>query len=343
MDENKPKNQSSDEIDLSQVFKWIGNGFRKFGNSILSSIAALRNLFFTNKIFFGIIITSGLMLGILFSEILSKKYYKSSMILSCDYLNRRIVESTIDKLNLLCSEVERDGLAKELNISVGVAKNILKFEAKSFVSEEDVLELEILKEQLSNVAKDKQDLVSKILTKLEIGNKNRFQISILILDPDVIVNLDGAIVNYFKSEDFVRRRIEINKSTLLEKKEKLIQESKRLDSLKSVLFRSFDNMSKQSKQGSNNVILSEKPLTDPLSVFNQDLAFYDQIQSIDRTLYIQPDFEVIDGFTSFKEPDNTSLPKVLVISFLISFLAGYLFLGLYKFDRYLAKLSKESN
>ena len=99
----------------------------------------------------------------------------------------------------------------------------------------------------------------------------------------------------------------------------------------------------QSKQGSNNVILSEKPLTDPLSVFSQDLSFYDQIQAIDRSLYLQPDFEVIDGFTAFKEPESASLPKILVISFIISWLAGYLILGLYKFDSYLAKLSKESN
>lgn len=343
MDENKPKNQSSDEIDLSQVFKWIGNGFRNFGNSILRGIAGLRSVFFENKKFFGLVIISGLSLGALYSELLSKKYYKSSMILSCDYLNRRIVESTIEKLNLLCGEVEREGLAKELNISVVIAKSILKFESKPFISEYDILELEILKEQLANVAKDKQDVVSKVLAKLEIGNKNSFQISMLITDPEVVSNLDSAIVNYLKSNDFVKKRLDITKSTLLQRKDKLLQESVRLDSLKSVLFRSFDNMTKQSKQGSNNVILSEKPLTEPLSVFSQDLSFYSEIQAIDTRLYLQPDFEVVDGFTAFKEPESASLAKILVIAFFISWLAGYLFLGLYKFDRYLAKLSKESN
>ena len=343
MDENKPKSQSSDEIDLSQVFKWIGNGFRNFGNSILKGIAGLRNVFFENKRFFVVVIISGLALGFSYSEFLNKKYYKSSMILSCDYLNRRIVESTIDKLNLLCGEVEREGLSKELNIPVTTAKNILKFESKPFVSEGDIVELEVLKEQLSSLAKDKQEVVTKVLAKLEIGNKNTFQISILITDPDIVSKLDSAIVKYLKSNDFVKRRLEITKVNLLERKQKLLQESVRLDSLKSVLFRSFDNMTKQSKQGSNNVILSEKPLTEPLSVFSQDLSFYSEIQAIDTRLYLQPDFEVIDGFTAFKEPESASLPKILVISFIISWLAGYLILGLYKFDSYLAKLSKESN
>ncbi len=343
MDENKSKNQSSDEIDLSQVFKWIGNGFRNFGNSILGGLAGLRSIFFENKKFFGLIIISGLTIGSLYSELLTKKYYKSSMILSCDYLNRRIVESTIEKLNLLCNEVEREGLSKELNIPVATAKNILKFESKPFVSEGDIVEMEVLKEQLNNVAEAKKDVVKKVIAKLEVDNKSAFQISMLITDPDAVSNLDSAIVNYLKSGDFVKRRIEIRKSNLLQKKEKLIQESKRLDSLKSVLFRSFDNMAKQSKQGSNNVILSEKPLTDPLSVFSQDIAFYDQILAIDQSLYLQPDFEVIDGFTSFKEPESASLAKILVISFLASWLAAYIILGFYKFDRYLAKLSKESN
>ena len=135
MEENKPKVQSSDEIDLSQIFKWIGNGFRNFGNSILNGLAELRSVFFGNKKFFGLIIIAGLTIGGLYSELLSEKYYKSSIILSCDYLNRRIVESTIEKLNLLCEEAEREGLAKELDIPVTTAKSILKFESKPFVSE----------------------------------------------------------------------------------------------------------------------------------------------------------------------------------------------------------------
>ena len=343
MDENKPKNQSSDEIDLSQVFKWIGNGFRNFGNSILSGLAGLRSTFFGNKKFFALVIISGLTIGGLYSEFLGKKYYKSSMILSCDYLNRRIVESTIEKLNLLCGEAEREGLAKELSIPIAIAKNILKFESKAFVSEADIVELEVLKEQLNNVAEAKKEVVKKVISKLEIHNKSAFQISMLITDPNVVQNIDSSIVNYLKSDDYVKRRIEVTKTNLLQKREKLLRESKRLDSLKSVLFRSFDNMAKQSKQGSNNVILSEKPLTDPLSVFTQDLDFYNQIQYIDTKLYLQPDFEVVDGFTAFKEPESASLPKILAISFLVSWLLGYLFLGLWKFDKYLAKLSKEQN
>ena len=71
--------------------------------------------------------------------------------------------------------------------------------------------MEVLKEQLNNVAEAKKDVVKKVISKLEIDNKSAFQISILITDPDVVNNLDSAIVDYLKSDPYVKRRIEITK------------------------------------------------------------------------------------------------------------------------------------
>lgn len=341
MDENKAKTTSSDEIDLSQLFRWIGNGFRNFGQGILTILANLRFTFFNNKLLFGIIILAGLVLGAFYSEVLKKKFYKSSMILSCNYLNSRIINNTIDKLNLLCSEQGRSGLAEELNIDIATAKNILLFEAKPFVSERELVESELLKEQLNNVAEAKKDLVAKVIAKIEIENKSAFLIEVKVYDPEVIKNLEQALVRYLKNNTYVKNRIEANHATLVERKNKLLRESRKLDSLKTVLFENFSAMAKQSGQGSNNVILSDKYLTNPLEVFSQDLSLHAQIQNIDYALSVKPDFEVIDGLTSFKEPDSASLIKILAISFLVSWIAGYLFIGLFKFDRYLASLTKE--
>src|SRR5687767_4389864 len=94
----RPKN--SDEIDLTQFFRWIGRGFNRVGNSILYSLATLRNLFFEHRLFFSLIIISGLIVGVIYSELLNKKFYKSTMVLSCDYLNTQILKNTIEKLNL---------------------------------------------------------------------------------------------------------------------------------------------------------------------------------------------------------------------------------------------------
>jgi len=342
MDDNKVKSTNSDEIDLSQLFRWIGKGFSNFGQDVIKSIANLRHLFFKNKLFFGSIIFVGMVSGTLLSEVFIDKQYASSMIISCDYLNNRILDNTVEKLNLLCEEKERTGLANELNIDIATAKNIQEFSARAFVSEKDLVEIEVLKEQLNNVAEEKKDLVAKIISKIEIENKNAFLIEVKVLDPDIIKNLETALVNYIKNNSFVQNRIKANALTLLERKSKLQRESRKLDSLKAVLFDNYASMAKENNRpGSNNVILSDKYLTNPLDVFRQDLDIHQQIQGIDYQLSVKPDFEIVDGLTSFKEPDSVSLPKVLVISFFSSWILGYLILGLFKFDRYLASLSKE--
>jgi hypothetical protein len=332
----QPQN-SNDEIDLRQLFAAIGNFFSGIGRGILHFLASLRRIALNNKILFVSIVLIGQIIAAGYSEILKKKFYKTTMILNSEYLNRRIVENTIDKLALLCFEREREGLATELKIDKAVAKNIVDFEVLPFVSETDVIEMEVLKEQLANVAQEKKDLVTKITEKLEIENKHSFQISVKVYDPEIVKGLEVSLIEYFRSNDFIKKRIESTKKNLLERKAKLAKESKKLDSLKAVIYLNFAQIASQSR-GSNNVILGDKYLTDPLNVFKEDLTLNAEILEIDKKLYLQPDFELVDGFTVFKEPDSASLVKIMAIAFGLSFVGFYLIVGLWKFDRYLDKI-----
>jgi hypothetical protein len=334
--DSRPKN--GDEIDLTQFFSWVGRGFSRLGNSILYGLATLRNLFFNNRLFFFGVILLGLILGAMYSELLKKKYYKTTMVLSCDYLNTQILENTIDKLNLLCQEEEREGLAEALTIDQTTAKNIQRFDFKPFVSEDDVVEMEVLRTQLNNVAPDKKEIVEKVMEKLKIENKNAYEISVLVYNPDVVKALEKALVNYFKNTEYIKRRIDINKANQTQLKGKLVRESKKLDSLKIVLLQNYQAMAKATR-GSNNVTVGEEKMTDPLEVFKQDLEINKEILEIEHDLYIQPDFEVVEGFTTFKQPESASLFKILFMAFWASFAMGYLIIGAWRFDQLLARYS----
>jgi flagellar biosynthesis chaperone FliJ len=340
MDPNK--SSSSDEIDITQFFRWIGSGFRRFGNGILYGLAGLRRLFVTNLLFFSIMMAVGMVIGVAYSGFLEKKHYTSSMIIKCDYLNMRIVQNSIDKLNLLCNEKDKTGLAEALNIDIATAKNIVKFEARNFVSENDRVEIEVLKEQLANLAADKQDLVNKVIGKIELGNRQSYYIMVQVYDPDVVKRLEEAIINHFRNNEYVSKRIERNERSLLARKQKLVRESRKLDSLKGVLFENFQSMAKQSREGSNNVILSDKYLMDPLEVFKEDLNLNNEIRAIDDELFIKPSFELVDGLTTFRKPDNFSLKMAIALSLVGSILGGYILLGLWKFNLYLARLDPAS-
>jgi hypothetical protein len=339
MEPTKQEGKPSDEIDLSQFFRWIGNGLSRMGKSILYGLASLRNSFFSNKLFFAGIIIFGLVLGGVYSALLKKEYYKTSMVLSCDYLNTQILENTINKLNLLCQEKAREGLVEELAIDLALAKNIQRFEYRSFVSEDDVVEMEVLKTQLNSVAPDKKEVVDKVLEKLKIDNKNAYEISAYIYNPDVIRSLEKKLVNYFFSDPYIKRRVEINKTNLTKRKNKLISEGNKLDSLKAVLYKNYDQLSKTSR-GSGNVILGDEKLSNPIDIYREDLNLYRQLEEVEEDLYIQPDFEVVEGFTTFKQPESDSLAKTLFIAFWVSILMGYLIIGAWKFDRLLASYDR---
>jgi hypothetical protein len=331
--QNDPKN--SDEIDLTQFFRWIGQGFSNVGAAFIAGLAGLRNIFFNNRVFFAGIILLGLALGAAYSELLKKKFYKSTMVLSCDYLNTQILENTIEKLNLLCEEEEREGLSELLSIDQVTAKDIQKFEFYPFISEDDVVEMEVLREQLNNVASEKKDVVDKVLQKLTVVNKNAYQISALVYEPEVVKPLEKALINYFRNNEYIKRRIAITKVNLNMRRQKLVSDSRKLDSLKTVLYQNYQTLGKTSR-GSNNVILGEESLTNPLDVFKQDLELNKEILEIDQKLYVEPDFELVDGFTTFKEPESASLPKILIIAFFISWVMGYLIIGAWRFDQLLA-------
>lgn len=341
MTEDQKKPTSSDEIDLGVLFSKIGDFFKNIGLGTLRFLALLRRVPLENKTLFIAMILFGGIIGLSYAVFLKKKFYSTTMILSSDYLNNRIAVNIIDKINLLAEEKEKHGLARELQISDSLASNILEFEVKPFVAESDLIELEVLKEQLKNASQESknQKIVDQVIQRIQIENRHAFEITVKVLNPTVISELQNALIKYFRNSDYIKKRIEINKINLSERKLKLSADSRKLDSLKAVIYANYKNMADQSRQGSNNVILSDKSVTNPIEVYNQDLSIYDQLQYVEKSLYLQADFELIDGFAEFSEPSSDSLQKTIVIAMFIGFVFAYVLFALFTFNKYLAKLS----
>lgn len=333
----QPDNQtkSSDEIDLGALFAKIGDFFRNIGHGFILILATLRNTPLQNKALFSIILVISGALGYTYSSFLKKKFYESSMILSSDYLNKRIVDNAIGKLNLLAGEEGAKGLSDALHISDTLASSIVKFEARPFVAENELIEIEVLKEQLKNAQLKNQTVVDKVVKRIEIENQHAFEFSVRTLNPTVVKPLQDALVKYFKENDYIKKRIQINHEMLTGRKTKLQKESRKLDSLKKIIYSNYKTMSER-PQGSNNVILSDKTVTNPIEVFTEDMTLYDQLQAVERGIFLQPDFEVIDGFTEFNQPASAGRLKIILTAILIGFGMSYLIVALRRLDKYLA-------
>jgi len=339
MNEDKKSSLQSDEIDLGHLFAKIGDFFRGLAMWLVRLLALLRSTPLNNKVLFLSLIVLSASTGFIYFSFLKKRFYESKMILSSEYLNMRIVDSSIDKLNLLAEEISTSGLANELKIQDSLAANIVKFEARPFVSETDVIELEVLKEQLKNAqVNNNKEVIEQVINRIEIENRHAFEFSIRTYNPTIIKPLQEALVNYFRNNDYVKKRIEITKTTLTQRKAKIERELPKLDSLKRVIYANYKNMAEQSRQGSNNVILSDKAVTDPIEIWNQDIALYEQKLYTEKQLYLQPDFEIVDGFTEFSEPSSASLSKVVGIAIAIGLALGYVIVGLISLNKYLATI-----
>jgi hypothetical protein len=335
MDQQKP---TSEEIDLGQVFKKIGEGFKSAGIGTLRFIATLRRIPLENKFSFVGIITVSVILAIAYSSLLKKNYYESTMILSSQYLNKRLVDNTIAKLDILAEEDDKKELARLFNIPDTLALIIEGFEARPFISENDLIEVEILKEQLRNAQNDETNklAIEDVMKRIEVENRHSFEITIRTLNPSVIPNLQDALVGYFRNNAYVKRRIEINKLNLKQKKEKLINDLEKMDSLKRIIYANYKTMAEQGRAGSNNVILSDRAVTNPVEIYAQDLDLYEKLQAVDRELYLQPDFEVVDNFTAFSEPASTSTPRMILYALMLGILVAYLDVALRTFNTYLS-------
>jgi len=340
--DNQRSNTPQDDIDLGRLFTRIGDGIRSAWLGLMRLLALIRRVPFENKLSFVAIIGASVVIGFTFTYFLRKNYYESTMILSSNYLNKRLTESTMDKLNQLSREKSKGGLAKALNLKDTLADNIIGFEVRPFVSENDIIELEVLKEQLktaqATATNSNKTVIDQVINRIEIENRHAFEITVRTLNPTVIPNLQEAIVGYFRTSAYIKKRIEINKINLEKRRTKLLSDVAKLDSLKKIIYQNYRSMAEQARQGSNNVILSDKSVTDPINIYETDRLTYDQLQDVERQLYLQPDFERLEGFTEFSEPANPSVLRMIFYSVLIGIVIAYVDVALRSFNRYLANL-----
>ena len=306
-------------------------------------IVSFRRTTIKHKVLLIIIGVIGVGASIGINQILDP-YFETTLLLNSSYYKGRLIENNIEKLSLLCEEPERTGLAATLGIPVEFALKIMDFEAVPFVTEAEITNLEVLKEQLKGI-KVEDNSINEIVELLRIENKSSYEITILVYDNTIITDLEKPILDYFRKNPYLNKRLEANKTTLQKKKIKISSDLAKLDSLKELLQNNMEALADRTREGegSNNVILAEDNLINPLSVFRESINLYDEVLEIERKLELEAEFEVIDGFTMFSKPDSPGLIKTVFFGFWISIGLGYLIIMLISINKYLGAIEKRTS
>ena len=312
--ESRKGPSSIDEIDLSKLFTAIGKGISQF----FKGIFRLFFLFIDTAISKFKIILALTIIGALagFAYYLQiKSFYESRMTLSSAYYQGQFLNNSIKNLDRLCNEGNYRVLSNLLNINQAKAKTFKSMEVEKMISPNLQMLINIYKNQVGGQRK----IDSMILNH----NDSTFQIKVQVYDTTSLVGLDTVLVNYIKNNEFVNKRIAIERKNLLNRKAKLIRESKNLDTLKSNIAKSYIATG-LGKEGTN-VTLNDKE-TDPINIYREDFRIYEQQLKIDRLLYINSEIEIIDSFITFGKPASETLDKQIIKGILGGLVLAFLYI-----------------
>lgn len=215
-----PNNQNStDEIDLGQLFKLIGNGLAKIFHFILRVFLYIKKHIL---IIVGLIIT-GLALGLGLNTIVSKKL-KTEVIVKPQLESKNYLYDVID-------EIQSNILAKDTlffnslgiqgidfsGLEVSIARVV-----EGGSSESDLQYLELLQ------SFENTDAISDIV-RAELQNKSSFnhRITFLYKDPDFGVEFAKKIIAYINKNNYFKELIDVyrsNASYRIEENQKLLKQ-----------------------------------------------------------------------------------------------------------------------
>jgi hypothetical protein len=162
MSENSSEKQVSEEVDLGQLFKLIGNGFKNFFNFIGSILKGIYNLlllimlhFHKRILWYAIAIVIGLVAGY-FLDKDKEPTYSAQMFIETNYRSSRQVYEVITDLNQL-AEVDKDSieLSKRLGLTINEASNL-----KGFYIEPDIDKNNLMKQFVDY--KNELDSISRL-------------------------------------------------------------------------------------------------------------------------------------------------------------------------------------
>jgi hypothetical protein len=242
----------------------------------------------------------------------------------------------------MCNEDDLKRLSAILSLDPEAASAIKSIRAVPFMSSEERITFEFLKEKIKTITEvdnSFRSLAGEISTLMESNNSNTYIISAELYDQSYASSLEKGLLTFLVNDKYISKRIEDRRQTLEQRARKLSMELSALDSLKHLVNNNFLRLNQLTREGSNNVILSDKMGLDPISIYQKDLDIFNDLLSVKSELFLKNDFEVVSNMMVDERPANAGIIKSMILWAAVFLGIGYFTLALCAFNRYLSKLS----
>lgn len=251
--------QQSEEVDLGQLFKMIGNMFDrlfKFIGNVLNNIYDLLLLLlihlFKRLKWYALVIVVGVIIGY-FLDKKTPYLYGAKMQVETNYKSARQVYENISFLNQLAG-VDRDSveLGKRLKIAPSEAASIMGFSIEPNIDENDKMKLfSDFRAQLDSLTRSTYSYQDYI-EGLSFHSFGTHQIEVVSTDKFIYSKINKSIVKELANNNFLNEIKEVTLNNLNLKEKALEQQDKILDSLRNIYINIRQSEAKKETQGLSN-------------------------------------------------------------------------------------------
>ena len=296
MSTNSNTPNSSEEIDLGQLFKLIGNGFNRFFNfigTIFKSIflAFVWSIFLVRKriIVLGLATIFGVAIGAL-SQKTAAPRYESAVTVVQNYPTGENLYNSVGYYNDLLRQQDYETLGTVLELDAKKTKSILNFSVEPVISENNKLvAFDKYIKQLDSLAASKIEYEDFLINNEDYTHKYQ-QIRIASSERNSFKSVFENIVKSINSNPFFLNEQRKDVLELTQKKtalEQALDESKTLqDTYKKVLEQGIDSdqTNKASEIGITFEGSTEVEKTKEFDLYQSDLGLRAQLVEIEREL-----------------------------------------------------------
>lgn len=259
MNEKLPQASNSEEVDLGQLFKLIGNVFNRFFrfissifNSIFSVIIYLLKALFDNYKLIAISAIIAMVLGFALEK-MSKDVYSSQMIVKPYFESKYQLVTNINYYNALIEDQNYKALGSIFHLEEEPVKELVEFEIGPGPETENdrILQYEAFIKRVDSVRQEDMSFKDFIENR-SVYSGDLFEIKVRSSKKDIFKTLEDGMNSTFSNE-YSMKKMKKRDSVIVIEKQRIQNSLTQIDSLKNVYINVM-----QTESSSNNGTITLK-------------------------------------------------------------------------------------
>jgi len=336
-----------DEVDLGNLFKIIGKGFKNLFNAIGQFFKSVFHYFIllllflrNNALKLGIAVFIGSVIG-LYLDLTLPKQYSSSMIVEPNFKSAQQLYQNINFYHELVKQKDLNLLAQTFQIPVSEASKLKGFYIEPLKNENEKYEFfnDFIEEVDTTTIKN-IDIIEFKKGFTDYDYKYH-QIKVKSLSNIIFEKLSTPIISSIQNNSYYKYQKKINDENLFQNEKVLVKSLQEVDTLRKIYNEVLITEAKKAEMGTNITLAQGVKKTDELELFNESLKLNEELINNNKEKAETTDIlNVVSTFSKVGIKERSLLKKMTAILGLGFGLLMLIFILLKQLNSYLLKYIK---